>query len=98
MKAPRVSMLVINSVWGTQEEDTQNRNTTKYVLDTTMCKHRHDPSHKQLEAKTNRTSPPCGTQKNVDNNTFYLSSMTAVTIGGGETAYPSGVDDQFTWG
>ena len=49
---------------GTQEEDTQNRNTTKYVLDTTMCKHRHDPSHKQLEAKTNRTSPTCGFQIN----------------------------------
>jgi len=27
-----------------------------------------------------------------------MSYTTAVTIGGGGTAYPSGVGDQFTWG
>jgi hypothetical protein len=27
-----------------------------------------------------------------------MSYTTAVTIGGGETAYPSRVGDQFTWG
>ena len=32
------------------------------TLDTTLCKQtqiRHKPSHKELRAKTNRTSPPC---------------------------------------
>jgi hypothetical protein len=34
----------------------ENKNTTQYVLqlDTTICK--HEPSYKQLEVKTNRTS------------------------------------------
>jgi hypothetical protein len=47
---------------GTQDEEIQNNNTTKYVLDTTICKQtqityiKHDLSHKQLEVKTNRTS------------------------------------------
>jgi len=51
---------------GTQDEEKQNKNTTQHVLDTTICKQtqitqiRHEPSHKQLEAKTNRTSFPCG--------------------------------------
>jgi len=38
--------------------------------------------------------------RHLDNNKFYLCNMsytTAVTIGGGETAYPSGVRDLFTW-
>jgi ABC-type uncharacterized transport system auxiliary subunit len=52
-----MSTIIINA------NNTQNRNTTKYVLDTTMCMHRHDPSHKQLEAKTNRISPPCDSRK-----------------------------------
>jgi hypothetical protein len=36
----------------------QNKNTTQYVLDTTICKQtqatqrRHEPSYKQLEVKT----------------------------------------------
>jgi hypothetical protein len=43
----------------------QNKNTTQYVLDTTMCKQtqimqiRHEPSYKKLEVKTNRTSVLC---------------------------------------
>jgi hypothetical protein len=50
---------------GTQDEEKQNKNTTQYVLDTTMCKQtqimqiRHEPSYKKLEVKTNRTSVLC---------------------------------------
>ena len=50
---------------GTQDEDKQNKNTTQYVLDTTIRKQtqityaRHEPSYKQLEVKTNRTSFLC---------------------------------------
>ena len=46
-----------------QDEEKQNKNTTQYVLDTTIRKQTqiwHEPSHKQLEIKTNRTSPLCG--------------------------------------
>ena len=41
----------------TQDEDKQNKNTTQYVLDTTIRKHtkttqiRSNPSYKQLEVK-----------------------------------------------
>ena len=51
---------------GTQDEDKQNKNTTQYVLDTTIRKQtqityaRHEPSYKQLEVKTNRTLFLCG--------------------------------------
>ena len=46
---------------GTQDEDKQSKNITQYVLDTTMHKQtqtqtRYEPSHKQMKAKTNRTS------------------------------------------
>ena len=48
---------------GTQDEEKHNNNTTYYVLDTTMRKKtpqilyiRHEPSYKQLNVKTNRTS------------------------------------------
>ena len=40
----------------------KRKNTTQYVLDTTICKQtqitliRHEPSYKQLEVKMNRTS------------------------------------------
>jgi hypothetical protein len=49
----------------TQYQDKQNKNTTQYVLDTTICKQTHltyiryEPSYKQLEIKTNRTSLLC---------------------------------------
>jgi len=42
-----------------QYEDKQNKNTTQYLLDTTIRKHtqithlRYEPSYKQLEVKTN---------------------------------------------
>ena len=45
----------------TQDEEKQNKNTTQYVLDTTIRKEtqitnmRHEPSYKQLEVKMNRT-------------------------------------------
>ena len=47
---------------GTQDEETLSKNTTKYVLDTTMrtqtqiTQTRHEPTHKQLEANTSQTS------------------------------------------
>ena len=47
---------------GTQDEEKQNKNTTQYVLDTTMRKQtqitliRQEPSYIELEVKTNRTS------------------------------------------
>ena len=47
---------------GTQDEDKQSKNTTQYVLDTTMHKQtqitlkRHEPFNNQLEVKTKRTS------------------------------------------
>ena len=47
---------------GTQAAEKQNKDITKYVLDTTMCKQaqitliRHEPSYKQLEVKTNQTN------------------------------------------
>jgi hypothetical protein len=53
----------------TQDEEKQSKNTTEYVLDITMRKQtqitsiRHEPSYKQLEAKTNRTSYLCGNHK-----------------------------------
>ena len=46
--------------YGTQDVEKQNKNTTQYLLNITKRKQtqpRHEPSHKQLEAKTNRTSP-----------------------------------------
>jgi hypothetical protein len=57
---------------GTQDEEKQN--TIHYVLDTTTRKHtqttdaRHQPSHKQPEAKTNRESLACG-NRNGHHNT-----------------------------
>jgi hypothetical protein len=42
------------ATYGTQDEYKQNKNTTQYVLDTTICKQtqityiRHQPSYKQL--------------------------------------------------
>ena len=53
-------------IYGTQDEEIENKNVTQYVLDTTMYKQtqitkiRHEPSYKQLEVKTNRTSFLCG--------------------------------------
>jgi hypothetical protein len=44
---------------GTQDEDKHSKDTTEYVLDTTMRKQtqiRHEPYYKQQEVKTNRTS------------------------------------------
>ena len=47
---------------GTQDKEKQNKNTTQYVLNNTICKQtqitkiRHGPSYKQLEVKTNRTA------------------------------------------
>ena len=57
---------------GTQDEEKQNKNTTQYVLDTTMRKQtqityiRHEPPYKQLGVKTNRTS-------------FYAKIVTDIT-------------------
>ena len=51
---------------GTQEEETQSKNTTQYVLDTTTGKQtqitnmRHDPLYKQEEVNTKQTSFLCG--------------------------------------
>ena len=51
---------------GSQDEDKQSKNTTQYLLDNTIRKQtqttqaRHEPSFKQLEVRTNRTSPLCG--------------------------------------
>ena len=45
-----------------RKEETQNKNTTQYALDTTIRKQtqitqiRHAPSYKQLEVKMNQTS------------------------------------------
>ena len=48
----------------TQDKDKQSKNTTQYVLDTTTYKQtkqaRHEPSNRQPEVKTNRTSLLCG--------------------------------------
>jgi hypothetical protein len=47
----------------------QNKNTTQYVMDTTIRKHtqithiRHEASYQQLEVKMNRTSVLCGNRK-----------------------------------
>ena len=52
--------------WGTQGEEKQNKNTTQYVMDTTIRKHtqithiRHEASYQQLEVQMNRTSVVCG--------------------------------------
>ena len=54
---------------GTQDEEKQNKDTTQYVLDTTMRKHtqltqkRHGPSYKQLKVTMNRTSFLCGNRQ-----------------------------------
>ena len=48
--------------YGTQNDEKQTENTTQYVLDTTMRKQTqitlisHEPSYKQLQVMTNRTS------------------------------------------
>ena len=50
----------------TQDEEIQNTIRTQYVLDTTIRKQtqiRHEPSYKQMEIKTNRTSFICGNGK-----------------------------------
>jgi hypothetical protein len=58
---------------GTQDEDKQNKNTTQYVLETTIGKQtqityvRHEPSYKQLKVKTNRTSFLCGNRNKTQN-------------------------------
>ena len=57
-----------------QDDEKQNKNTTQYVLDTTMRKQtqitsiRYEPSYKQLEVKTKRTSFLCG-NRNGHHNT-----------------------------
>jgi hypothetical protein len=57
----------------TSGTEKQNKNTTQYVLDTTICKQtqatqrRHEPSYKQLEVKTNRTSLVCGNHNGIHN-------------------------------
>ena len=60
---------------GTQDEEEQNKNTTQYVLDTTMHKQTNKntvsktrASHKQPGAKTNRISCLCG-NRNGHHNT-----------------------------
>ena len=58
----------------------QRKNTTQSALDTTMRKQtqitliRHDPSYKQLEVKTNRTS-------------FYVEIVTDITTWNSEYKY-----------
>jgi len=50
------------ATYGTQDEEKQNKNTTHYVLDTTLRKRTqitskiHECCYKELEVKTNRTS------------------------------------------
>jgi subtilase family serine protease len=54
------------ATYGTQDEEKQSKNTTQYVLDTTIRKQTqitytiHERSYKQLEVKINRTSFLCG--------------------------------------
>jgi hypothetical protein len=69
---------------GIQDEDkkTKTKNTTQYVLDTTMRKQtqithtRHQPSNKQLEIKTNAISLSCG--KKVHFREIFLNLMFSV--------------------
>ena len=53
------------AILGTQCEDQQNNNTKQYVLDTTFTQtntnnvNKYEPSYKQLDLKTIRTSFLC---------------------------------------
>ena len=70
---------------GIQNKDKQNKNTTQYVVDTTMRKYtkinlkkttytiRYEPSYKLLVVKTNRTSFSCG--NNIKLETLWLLSV-----------------------
>ena len=55
------------------QEVNQSKNTTQYVLHTTIPKQtqiaeiRHEPSYQQLEVKTNRTSLLCGNRNGTQN-------------------------------
>ena len=45
------------ATWGTQDEEKQNKNTTQYVLDTTMRKHKsygtqNAKTHNRITLKT----------------------------------------------
>jgi len=57
------------------------KNTTQYVLDTTMCKQtqttqiKHEPSYKQREVKTNRTSHLCGNHNGHHNTELKFASQ-----------------------
>ena len=57
----------------TQDEAKQNKDTTHYVLDTSIPKQtqraeiRHGPTYKQLEVHTNQTSVVCGNRNGYDN-------------------------------
>jgi len=57
----------------TQDDEKQNKNTTQYVLDTTLRKQtqityiRYEPSYKELEVMTNRTSFLCGNRNGYHN-------------------------------
>ena len=72
--------------YGTQEEDKQtktkkqtNKHTTQYVFDITIRKQtqirqiRHDPSYKQLEIKTKRTSFLYVSYKQIAYMNFYCN-------------------------
>ena len=62
------------ATWGIQDEEKQSKNTTQYVLDTTIHKQTqitytsNEPSYKQLKVKTTRTSFPRG-NRNGHHNT-----------------------------
>jgi len=57
------------------------KNTTQYVLDTTVGKRKqtHDLLYKQLEVKTNRTSYLCG-NRSVHHNTELRTQRLLITI------------------
>jgi hypothetical protein len=54
------------ATYGTQDGEKQNKDIIQYMLDIIIRKQtqitliRHEPSYKQLEVKTNRTSFLCG--------------------------------------
>jgi len=68
------------STLGTQDEEKKKPHTTQYVPHTTTRKEtqtkqiRHEPSYKQLEAKTNWTSFLCG-NRNGHHNTELMNLL-----------------------
>jgi hypothetical protein len=60
----------------TKDEDKQNKNTTQYLLGTTIYANKHiryEPSYKQLEVKMNRTLFLCGNRNGHHNMELRMS-------------------------